>query len=435
MCAWDGDSTPFKVIELNLVCPPVLLLSVGAEHLEAALRKHPVYYTINALLAILRKRAATSLQYYEMDSAKGNERWYQYQLWAHKSDAELRQFFVSFDILIYIFVFVSFSIHFQTRWIFSGWSMFVVGSKTVLYATGLRFGRCRNHQNHIVQVAVLDSIGLRLINRLYGTAVFLRTGNYFMRLVSGLRDWVSRDLEIKIGEPPMLAQLYSREVRSLMESLRNLTDRGIAEQVGGSGEALVLQSFKKQKKRTVHDEFFRIWNGEWWVSHPVTYLGADKLCKDKEHIIAEMHLYLQKFGFSSAPDVPAPNKWLKLLGMVEWACFGICCHNAIESAMNFGFGNLTFREYVPYSDKEFLDTKLVADLQFNAISGKRCEQARAVFSSEDTKFALVLLAVALEGQQHLQAVYLASYHHPYFSGCSTPARALCAMFCSTSQAF
>lgn len=99
VCAWDGDSTPFKVIELNLVCPPVLLLSVAAEHLEAALRKHPVYYTINALLAILRKRAATSLQYYEMDSAKGNERWYQYQLWAHKSDAELRQFFVSFDMI------------------------------------------------------------------------------------------------------------------------------------------------------------------------------------------------------------------------------------------------------------------------------------------------------------------------------------------------
>ena len=106
VCAWDGDSSPFRVIELNLVCPPVVLLSVGAEHIEAALRKHPVYYTINALLAILRKRAATSLQYYEMDSAKGNERWYQYQLWAHKSDAELRQFLDSL-----YFIVVSFSKH------------------------------------------------------------------------------------------------------------------------------------------------------------------------------------------------------------------------------------------------------------------------------------------------------------------------------------
>ena len=173
MCAWDGDSTPFKVIELNLVCPPVLLLSVAAEHLEAALRKHPVYYTINALLAILRKRAATSLQYYEMDSAKGNERWYQYQLWAHKSDAELRQFFVSFDmiyyILIYIFVFVSFSNQVDIFWL-------VYVCCWVKNSIVLRFGRCRNHQNHIVQVALLDSIGLRLINRLYGTAVFSAYG-------------------------------------------------------------------------------------------------------------------------------------------------------------------------------------------------------------------------------------------------------------------
>ena len=162
------------------VMPPVVLLSVGANHLHYALRNHPMFSGINLAVRALREAADVSICLHETDNASANEKLYAH--WVHAADRD--------------------------------------GGRDML-----EWMLCHCHQNHIVQSTLLASMGENMLSRLYSLTLFLKTGGYWLRLRQAMRRWIRETVIIRNGWPSPDARLFQQELLDYMGCHCTLVDQ------------------------------------------------------------------------------------------------------------------------------------------------------------------------------------------------------------------
>jgi hypothetical protein len=75
---------------------------------------------------------------------------------------------------------------------------------------------CRNHQNHLISVSLSGFFGSTFSHDLYTSAVLLRTGSYFMRVLVALQQVVARDLEIRNCRSPDSCVAAARQLKQYL---------------------------------------------------------------------------------------------------------------------------------------------------------------------------------------------------------------------------
>ena len=102
---------------------------------------------------------------------------------------------------------------------------------------------------------------------------------------------------------------------------------------------------------------------------------------------------------TSMPAVPAPSKWSKLFGPLDFILSGNIVHNWLQEIFTEAFGEMSFQEFDPTPAD--VDPRLVESLAFHAVNGRRLQSAREFLQDRHAKWGVSLACVALEPNRML----------------------------------
>jgi hypothetical protein len=162
--------------------PPVPLASTKAEHQHWALNRHPVYHTINSLIALIRNTAAYSCDANEGDGAAGNFRlaaWWQDRLEQEKRADN-------------------------------------TGSKD---RVSMQYSRCQSHATHLILTALLGCAGHNILSMLYCLTVFIRNLGHWLRIQRGVAEWLEKELDFDTTHGQELPPEPDEFTKQLMDYL------------------------------------------------------------------------------------------------------------------------------------------------------------------------------------------------------------------------
>lgn len=344
----NGQSLVYR-----LVMPPIVLLASGAEHIYYGLRHHPVFSQVNQLLELLAKRASHRICIWESDGAYSNERLMGHVFHKEKS-ANTNHF----------------NLH----------------------------CKCQNHQTQLVNVALLACVGKDLLGRLYGMTVFVRNLGYWLRLRQALAEWISEKLEFRqeLHSSDLKGQvLNSPALLELIDFIRTSRDMEDKE---------AHQSFDRKV-----NAFLEMWNGDTSKVTPVHICSHcalpshERHCCDRADAVNKCTTAFLDL-FIVLPSVPAPNKWTTMFGCLDFVLTGIVIHKWLPEVFRRAFRGMKFAEFEQGMGST--DPKLIETLCFHAVNGRRHDSTLEFLTSDSSMWALLLLALAMEGSRALTWYWL-----------------------------
>ena len=213
---WSADEG-LPSLHLDVICPPVPVLTSAAANLHHGLFGHPI---VRPMLNTIRDMMAVS-QYpfltHEVDGAQGN--------------TKLHHFAASNEF----------------------------PPQTLTTRV-----QCSNHGEHLVTGSVIGlfNSSLSLLNNLYAASKFLAVDGHFLRMLQVVADIVREQMVIMEGCPPVECTEYSAIVIDWVR--RNWEIQKQEEDMGGSGE---VKEHKRGKTLLEEElqEFRAVLNGPWWI--------------------------------------------------------------------------------------------------------------------------------------------------------------------------
>ena len=213
------------VLAVDLVVPPVPLLSPNAENLYAGTYKHPALKETHELLTCLIAQGKMTCLLHECDGATGNDR-----LMAYVSKCP----------------------------------------RIVPQGCVTEFHWCGNHNHHLISTAVVTSTKANLVATVYKSSMFLSQNNHFLRLQRAVSTTVAKKIKVVYTKQPESARLYALEFRHFVRRTTKLTYISDcpaltdAEKLG-----LDVQNLSGHGKElfAAWDDFISIFNTPWWETN------------------------------------------------------------------------------------------------------------------------------------------------------------------------
>ncbi|CAE7838142.1 unnamed protein product [Symbiodinium necroappetens] len=354
---------------LRVVMPPVTLLATGAEHQYYALMHHPAYKCINSLVGLLRRSALVNIDIAETDGASSNLR-----LLAHLSQKA---------------------------------KLSVFGPPGSRHPVLFAHCRCMNHAVQLNNAALLGLIGSNLLNKIYGMCVFIRNLGYWLRMRQAARAWLDRQLVFRqqvtasdvsshIQPNPALHELvsYLRFWKKLDRDCRSPEDerRETAQDDGASAFDRAAAAF------------LEMFNGP--VLGPPCHICSSldvsvgqRHCSHRDEAARKCAEAMVDLFLTSMPAVPAPSKWSKLFGPLDFVLSGSIVHDWLQEIFAEAFGEMSFQEFD--TTPADVDPRLVESLAFHAVNGRRLQSAREFLRDRHAEWGISLACVAMEANRML----------------------------------
>ena len=366
----DGAAMIFR-----LVLPPVVLLASGAQHIYYAMKHHPNYKSMRALLETLASQCFHRCCILESDGAYSNDR-----LVAH----------------------------------------LIQRNKVEKFPQYILHVRCQNHQSQLINVALLAAAGHNILNRLYGLVVFVRNLGYWLRLRQCLHKWVDETMQFvprvmsgNVGDAvhPHLAMV------ELIDFIRRSKQTQNDQQENPT-------SFEKKLKN-----FLCMWNGDPWQPHPTHVCShphaQDRHCRDRADAVRKAVDALLDLFMSSMPSIPAPNKWTTLFQPLELCMSGFIVHGWLATVFGKAFESMTFQEFdkTDPTNHEKLwatDPRLVETLAFHEENGRRHQSSLQFLGSNEAQWSATVLAICMEVTKVLTYHWLSCLEKSLRAGCRPP---------------
>ncbi|CAE7395126.1 unnamed protein product, partial [Symbiodinium sp. KB8] len=372
---WEDGSN----MVVRLIVPPVSLLATGAEHQYYALSYHPAYKCLNGLLGLLRQQAEENMDLAETDGASSNNR-----LIAHLIQQA------------------------KTTCLGRG------SSGSAAHPLMLAHCRCMNHAVQLNSAGILGTVSATLLNRVYGMTIFIRNLGYWLRIRQAIRTWVGENLRFRPEVPAAAANLaeHVQPHPALHELIAYLR----------MWKKLEKRSAKAEDDRPQVDEdedesnfdrkaaaFLDMWNGN-VADGPCHICSCPNIpyghrhCVDRAAAVKKCSDTLLDLFVHAMPGVPSPSKWTKLHSPLDFCLAGTVVHNWLEHAFRSAFSDMVFQEF-PDSEAG-TDPRLVEALSFHAVNGRRFQSSMSFLQNTHEKWAVGLLAVALEPNRVLTYYWL-----------------------------
>ena len=372
---WEDGSN----MVVRLIVPPVSLLATGAEHQYYALSYHPAYKCLNGLLGLLRQQAEENMDLAETDGASSNNR-----LIAHLIQQA------------------------KTTCLGRG------SSGSAAHPLMLAHCRCMNHAVQLNSAGILGTVSATLLNRVYGMTIFIRNLGYWLRIRQAIRTWVGENLRFRPEVPAAAANLaeHVQPHPALHELIAYLR----------MWKKLEKRSAKAEDDRPQVDEdedesnfdrkaaaFLDMWNGN-VADGPCHICSCANIpyghrhCVDRAAAVKKCSDTLLDLFVHAMPGVPSPSKWTKLHSPLDFCLAGTVVHNWLEHAFRSAFSDMVFQEF-PDSEAG-TDPRLVEALSFHAVNGRRFQSSMSFLQNTHEKWAVSLLAVALEPNRVLTYYWL-----------------------------
>ncbi|CAE7247237.1 unnamed protein product [Symbiodinium sp. CCMP2592] len=380
---WEDGSN----MVVRLIVPPVSLLATGAEHQYYALSYHPAYKCLNGLLGLLRQQAEENMDLSETDGASSNNR-----LIAHLIQQA------------------------KTTHLGRG------SSGSAGHPLLLAHCRCMNHAVQLNSAAILGTVSATLLNRVYGMTIFIRNLGYWLRIRQAIRNWVGENLRFRPEVPASNLQEHVQPHPALQELIAYLR----------MWKKLEKQSAKAEDDRPRVDEdedessfdrkaaaFLDMWNGN-VADGPCHVCSCPNIppghrhCADRAAAVKKCSDTLLDLFVHAMPGVPSPSKWTKLHSPLDFCLAGTVVHNWLEHAFRSAFSEMVFQEF-PDSEAG-TDPRLVEALSFHAVNGRRFQSSMSFLQNTHEKWAVGLLAVALEPNRVLTWYWLSCLGHSLSPG-------------------
>ena len=282
---------------------------------------------------------------------------------------------------------------------------------------------CHCHQNHIVQSTLLASMGENMLSRLYSLTLFLKTGGYWLRLRQAMRRWIRETVIIRNGWPSPDARLFQQELLDYMGCHCTLVDQarepdGLDDRhwlgqwvddddddddgaANDSEEAASGGKRRASRASRARLLFAAAFNGELWEQQPIYYTKGEPV--DLQSIGLQMIHAMAELAFRKT-TTPTANKWTKLGPCMDNLVLGICCHDFMFPCFRMAFGRMQFEKF----DDNGHDAALIADLGWQAVSGKRCRHSLDFLGSLSVKLRIIVLAITLEPVRYLLSFFLSA---------------------------
>jgi len=178
----------FASYTFEFVCPPIPVLNTDAESLWYALESHPSLQMALALKRALFQAAGWAIDKNEFDAASSNLRFHAFKMESCEQRTLAEQML------------------------------------------------CHNHQNKLIEIAMLKAIGYHLLMSLYSLSLFLRMGGYFVRIIAGVREVVRDASEVRAAPAPEFVQVQAAAFAEEFSDML-LTNYTLGEQSSSSSSA------------------------------------------------------------------------------------------------------------------------------------------------------------------------------------------------------
>ena len=352
-------------IMLRIVLPPATLIGTGAHHLYYAMFFHPAYKSLTGILGLLAQRSQQNVSILESDGAYSNERLVAHLTWQAKARANNPKHQEALTLHV----------------------------------------RCQNHATQLNNVTLLGASANEILNKMYGMTVFMRNLGYWLRMRQAVRDWVEEQL---LFCPDSLAGVSAQHTPphpSCAELVAYLMFWKHRETSVDEQDANVAKQDAFAQKASFFLEMFNGGaNGK--PCHVCSHSGLpgeQRHCRSRMEAVNKCTKALLDLFLTCVPTIPAPNKWSKLFGPLDFCLSGIVVNDWLAEVFLRAFADLQFKEFDDQMarDVSTADPKLVETLCFNAVNGRRYKSTRAFLQDAEAKWAISLLTVALEGNRAL----------------------------------
>lgn len=342
---------------LDVVIPPIPLVNTTATDLYNGLHHHRVMTAVNDFHIFLNKHSACAIDSRESDGATSNDKYNLFMM--HKPSGALSTYLL-----------------------------------------------CGNHRNQLIESHLLSFCGKcsgeythSLLNDLYASVLFVRSGGHFIRLLIAARKHALTLVVIHAKPPPHAALQAEQMIDYLICRYK----------------ARCEPSSKALDKYTANlKEFFAILNGP--ILSGLFHYSVDNVDIDamRQRLADLMNVVL----FARQPGVPHMNKWTKLGPAYDWLltltlfCIG---KNSVEFAFDTldvlvkSWGDKGLNALDDDQGKSNTATKedpAVVAANWHKVAGRRLVRFKKVLACQTELFLFWLLAIVLEPIRWLTLLFM-----------------------------
>ena len=262
---------------------------------------------------------------------------------------------------------------------------------------------CRSHSNHLIQVAMVALLGLKVFSSVASWALFMHSGAHFIRLVASVRTCVATHFRPSAPQP-VGAKLFNKELRDyLLCNFKGNTmarmsfkdqaagdDGGLGDQDKAAGDQDKAASWQRRCEAFAEklDECFEVFDGVPWEG------GLQHRCKGPSccggDCKARMARVISGVVIPSLPGVPSPGKWTRLGKPLDMLILGLLLHNVMLLLFRLAFSSFNYRPAeADAEDAEDMDS-------WHRVAGLRLKRTMAMLESPLMKLSITLLGVVTE---------------------------------------
>lgn len=400
----------FASYTFEFVCPPIPVLNTDAESLWYALESHPSLQMALALKRALFQAADWAIDINEFDAASSNLRFHAFKMESCEQRTLAEQML------------------------------------------------CHNHQNKLIEIAMLKAIGYHLLMSLYSLSLFLRMGGYFVRIIAGVREVVRDASEVRAAPAPEFVQVQAaafaeefsdmlltnytpseskarRRARQPRPGVRERVDEDVMDSesdagapqqdVEAQGPGGPPRRDRKASLRKALAQFFAIFNGMVSEGRLVHYCRGQQCCATLAATHSKMVAAILGLVLRRIPGTPSATKWTKLGPCLDATLLGQL-HGLWPKLFSTAFARLTFATDMKEAEVADIDPEVRSELTWHQVAGTRYKKATRLVRSEVDNEKLRIASVTMEPIRFLTRWFLrcSREHHapriPYLCSACNP---------------
>ena len=268
--------------------------------------------------------------------------------------------------------------------------------------------KCELHGMKLNQTAVSQLAGKRLLGQIFSLSLMFRSATqYFLRLTYSVESFVKSRIIIRSGAPPHEAAAYTQAIISVVTDSSD-TKRLNTVNYDDTPDASSMPTNSPTIIEWWH-ELSRWLNGCWWLDsgHCVHYTTSMITPEYTAKVVTRVARALRNTVFYRKPKIPASNKWTQLTDCVCWIVLSVAPHNLLSHLYAFALNaiSLTIQtEAARFHKQQGFHTHEQA-LNWHAVQGKRMNEGRCMYESQDALMKLWIMMIALE-VLHFYATWL-----------------------------
>ena len=275
------------------------------------------------------------------------------------------------------------------------------------YVTFVAFDVCSLHSCKLIESTAIAVVGLKVLNCIYATALFLRMGSYFMRMLMVLQQLIARTVLLLTPSQDCLSrrdavqELYVDEV--IDYSLCNA--EYVRPQKKGKSMEECSDSDSEQKPMSckhgtfiMHDALLqlRLLDRSSWLQFGWVHVCTCEAACTRHHIAELLNSLAIRAIFRRLPTVPAASKWTKFAPALDFMVVGFLYKNALPAMFAASFGKRFNHKGKVDGIPDDFEAQLAEDISFHEVAGKRWHKISGFLMDPDTRPRLTTLAIAIE---------------------------------------